>query len=64
MPAGGTGDPRARAGHGLGIHREALAALQVFRQAVFGDRLTADFTRRLLEYLHRARHDPKLRFKP
>lgn len=46
-----------------GVHREALAALALFRQAAESDNVTADLARRLLEYLHRARHDPKLRFE-
>jgi transcriptional regulator with XRE-family HTH domain/tetratricopeptide (TPR) repeat protein len=46
-----------------GVHREALAALALFRQAAESENVTADLARRLLEYLHRARHDPKLRFE-
>ncbi len=46
-----------------GVHREALAALALFRQAAENEKVTADLARRLLEYLHRARHDPKLRFE-
>jgi transcriptional regulator with XRE-family HTH domain len=46
-----------------GVHREALAALALFRQAAESEKVTADLARRLLEYLHRARHDPKLRFE-
>lgn len=47
-----------------GVHREALAALALFRQAAESENVTTDLARRLLEYLHRARHDPKLRFSP
>ncbi|MFL6236913.1 MAG: helix-turn-helix domain-containing protein [Thermoanaerobaculia bacterium] len=46
-----------------GVHREALAALALFRQAAESEEVTADLARRLLEYLHRARQDPKLRFE-
>jgi tetratricopeptide (TPR) repeat protein/transcriptional regulator with XRE-family HTH domain len=46
-----------------GVHREALAALALFRKAAESEKVTADLARRLLEYLHRARHDPKLRFE-
>ncbi len=46
-----------------GVHREVLAALALFRQAAESENVTTDLARRLLEYLHRARHDPKLRFE-
>ncbi len=46
-----------------GVHREALAALALFRQAAESEEVTADLARRLLEYLHRARQDPQLRFE-
>jgi tetratricopeptide (TPR) repeat protein/DNA-binding XRE family transcriptional regulator len=46
-----------------GVHREALAALALFRQAAESEEVTADLARRLLEYLYRARQDPKLRFE-
>ena len=46
-----------------GVHREALAALALFRQAAESEEVTADLARRLLDYLHRARQDPKLRFE-
>ena len=46
-----------------GVHREALAALALFRQAAESEEVTADLARRLLEYLHCARQDPKLRFE-
>jgi hypothetical protein len=45
-----------------GVHREALAALALFRQAAENEKVTAESARLVLEYLHRARHDPKLRF--
>lgn len=45
------------------VHREALAALTLFRQAAETERLSVDLAQRLLDYLHRARHDPELRFE-
>jgi tetratricopeptide (TPR) repeat protein/DNA-binding XRE family transcriptional regulator len=45
-----------------GVHREALAALQLFCQAADQEIATVEMARRLVEYLHRARQDPKLRF--
>ena len=44
------------------VHREALAALRLFQEAVEQERATADLARRVLRYLFRARHDPDLRF--
>jgi transcriptional regulator with XRE-family HTH domain len=44
------------------VHREALAALQVFYDASRRETATAELARRILKYLHRAQHDPKLRF--
>ncbi|HXO19102.1 MAG TPA: helix-turn-helix transcriptional regulator [Thermoanaerobaculia bacterium] len=46
-----------------GVHREALAALTFFRRAAEAERVTVELARRLTEYLHRARHDPRLRFE-
>jgi transcriptional regulator with XRE-family HTH domain len=46
-----------------GIHREALAALTLFRRAVEAETLSLEQARRLLAYLERARHDPRLRFE-
>ena len=46
-----------------GVHREALAALRVFQEAVERQAATADLTRRILGYLFRARYDQGLRFK-
>jgi len=46
------------------IHREALAALALFRQAVEREGATLEFTRRMLEYLRKARHNPELHFQP
>lgn len=45
-----------------GVHREALAALKLFRDAVEKDEATAELAIRLVAYLHRARYDPSLRF--
>ncbi|HEX6901414.1 MAG TPA: helix-turn-helix transcriptional regulator [Thermoanaerobaculia bacterium] len=45
-----------------GVHREALAALRLFRQAVEREEATAELARRALRYLFRARHDQGLRF--
>jgi tetratricopeptide (TPR) repeat protein len=46
-----------------GVHREALAALKLFRDAVEKEDATADLARRLVDYLHQARYDPSLRFE-
>lgn len=45
-----------------GIHREALAALQLFHEAAERERATAELARRVLEFLFRARFDEGLRF--
>jgi tetratricopeptide (TPR) repeat protein len=45
-----------------GIHREALAALQLFQEAVEQDTATAELARRVLRFLFRARCDQGLRF--
>ncbi|HEX7182036.1 MAG TPA: tetratricopeptide repeat protein, partial [Thermoanaerobaculia bacterium] len=46
-----------------GLHREALAALRLFRDAVERETATAELARRVLRYLFRARHDQGLRFE-
>jgi tetratricopeptide (TPR) repeat protein len=46
------------------IHREALAALGWFRQAVEMERATVEMVRGVVDYLRRARHNPRLRFEP
>ena len=46
-----------------GIHREALAALTLFRQAAEQERVTEEFAREVLSYLRKARHNPELRFE-
>ena len=45
-----------------GVHREALAALRLFQKAAERHEATADFARRILIYLFRARYDQGLRF--
>jgi tetratricopeptide (TPR) repeat protein len=45
------------------IHREALAALRLFSIAAKRQTATADFTRSLLDYFFRARHDKALRLR-
>jgi transcriptional regulator with XRE-family HTH domain len=45
------------------IHREALAALALFRQAAEREKVTEEFAREVLSYLGRARYDPGLRFE-
>jgi hypothetical protein len=45
-----------------GVHREALAALRLFQEAVEREEATAELARRVLGYLFRARYDPGLRF--
>jgi len=46
-----------------GVHREALAALRLFCRAAGDETVTVEMARHLVEYLHRARHDPNLRFQ-
>ncbi len=46
----------------LAVHREALAAVHVFWQAVKKETATVELGRRLLRFLERARRDPELRF--
>lgn len=45
------------------IHREALAALTLFRQAAEREQVTAEFARDILSYLGKARYNPELRFE-
>jgi tetratricopeptide (TPR) repeat protein len=45
------------------LHREALAALIVFQQAVRMDRASAELLLEIRTYLQRARKDPTLRFE-
>jgi tetratricopeptide (TPR) repeat protein len=48
---------------GQQVHQEALAALGLFQQAARMEEARADWTRRLVKYLYRAQHNPKLRFE-
>jgi tetratricopeptide (TPR) repeat protein len=45
------------------MHREALAALLVFREAAEKEQVTAELAREILLYLRKARHNPELRFE-
>src|SRR5215210_219747 len=45
------------------VHKEALAALLLFRQAAEQGRATEEFVRSVLVYLRRARHQPRLKFE-
>jgi tetratricopeptide (TPR) repeat protein len=45
------------------VHKEALAALALFREAARMDKVRAEWTRRLVKYLYRAEHNPRLRFE-
>jgi tetratricopeptide (TPR) repeat protein len=44
------------------VHREALAALQLFGEAVERETATSELAHRVLRFLFRARHDQGLRF--
>jgi hypothetical protein len=44
-----------------GIHREALAALSLFREAAACDAATLDLTQEILQYLRKAQADPTLK---
>ena len=45
------------------VEREALAALQIFYDAAKRETATVELTRRIVKFLYRAQHDPKLRFE-
>ena len=45
------------------VHKEALAALTLFREAARREKVGAGWTRRMVKYLYRAQHNPKLRFE-
>ncbi len=45
------------------VHREAIAALVLFQEAVRDEHVTTAFVRELAAYLDHARHDPSLRFR-
>jgi len=47
---------------GQKVHKEALAALALFRQAARAEEAKAEWTRRLVKYLYKAQHNPRLRF--
>ncbi len=46
-----------------GVHREALAALELFHDAAKRETATVDLARRVVEYLCRARYDRGLKFQ-
>lgn len=46
-----------------GVHREAIAALKIFRDAAEEEEATAELARQVVDYLCRARHDPGLKFQ-
>lgn len=46
-----------------GVHREALVALKLFREAAEKEAVTLDFARRIVRYLQRAQYNPELRFE-
>jgi tetratricopeptide (TPR) repeat protein len=68
LELGQNGEVRTLAQEMVGIfesqggHREALAALRLFCRAAEQETATLDLARRLIAYLHRARHDPELQF--
>jgi len=45
------------------VHREALAALVLFQEAIREESITTAFVRELAAYLDEARRDPGLRFR-
>jgi hypothetical protein len=47
-----------------GVHREAMAAWLLFRQAAERETVTASFVKRLARYLQLAKTDPGWRFEP
>jgi tetratricopeptide (TPR) repeat protein len=49
---------------GQEIHREALAALHLFRQVAEQECATVELVAQVVRYLHRARHNPELPFSP
>jgi transcriptional regulator with XRE-family HTH domain len=46
------------------VHKEALAALALFRHAAEEGEAQTEWTRRLIKYLYRAQYNPRLRFEP
>lgn len=67
---GRTGDVKFLAGElvwifeAQGVHREALAALTLFREAAEREAATLDLAESLVRYLRKAQGDPELRFGP
>jgi tetratricopeptide (TPR) repeat protein len=47
-----------------GVLPEALAAVQLYYEAARREAATLELTQQVLRFLHRAQHDPDLRFKP
>jgi tetratricopeptide (TPR) repeat protein/DNA-binding XRE family transcriptional regulator len=45
------------------IHREAIAALTLFRKAAEQEEVTVEFAYEVLSYLRKARYNPELRFR-
>jgi len=45
------------------VHREALAALTLFRAAARMEKARVEWTRRMVKYLYRAQGNPRLRFE-
>lgn len=66
---GRTGEVRAVARQILwifqaqGVHREVLAALQLFYESAERETATLEMVRRMLDYLRRAQNDPSLHFE-
>lgn len=52
----------AKVFHDNGVHREALAALGLFQEAIERETATVELARGFLQYLYRARYDQGLRF--
>jgi len=46
------------------IHKEALAALALFCRAAKEEEAESEWTRKLIKYLYRAQHNPRLCFEP
>jgi len=46
-----------------GVHREALAALTLFRKAAEQEKVTLDLAERLVAFLRKAQHDLELKFE-
>jgi len=50
--------------NGEKVHKEALAALSLFREAARREKAQAEWTRRMVKYLYKAQHNPDLCFGP